>query len=92
MLNEGYGGEHNPPEYFRAGRPSSPVKRMRKRCQASSAHWGRRHHVGVGLPAPRAMIDFPNGLDILTSVGGVTPDFMKQLLWDNPAKCFNLKV
>ena len=23
---------------------------------------------------------------------GVTPDFMKQLLWDNPAKCFNLKV
>ena len=93
MLNEGYGGEHKPSEYFRrgqafvsceAGEEALPI--IERALGGGVTMWASDY------PHRDAMIDFPNGLDILTSVEGVTPDFMKLLLWDNPSRCFNLKV
>ena len=93
MLNEGYGGKEKPSEYFRrgqgfvsceAGEEGLPM--IQRSLGGGVTMWASDY------PHRDAMMDFPRGLDILTSVEGVTPEFMQQLLWDNPARCFNLKV
>jgi predicted TIM-barrel fold metal-dependent hydrolase len=93
MLNEGYGGKEKPSEYFRRGQGFVSCEAGEEALPAIQRSLGDSVTMWASdYPHRDAMIDFPRGLDILTGVEGVTPDFMKQLLWDNPAKCFNLKV
>ncbi|SVA69646.1 uncharacterized protein METZ01_LOCUS122500 [marine metagenome] len=41
-------------------------------------------------PHPDAMVDSPNGVNRLVRTGHISKDFIRKILWDNPAKCFHI--
>ena len=94
MLSDGYQGKENPSEYFKRGQGFVSCEAGEETLPFIERTLGKDYIMWASdYPHTDAMIDFPNGLDsFVNPKKGVSFDFIRKLLWSNPARCFHMNA
>jgi len=94
IYNKSYHGERRPSDYFKRGQCFIS-------CEAEEAEEGvpvLRRLLGEDClmwasdyPHPDAVVYFPNTVGPIVDDEHLSPEFRRKVLWDNPARFYNLK-
>lgn len=93
MLAEGYHGALKPSEYVERGQVFVSCEEAEGSLATVSRVLGDECVMWASdYPHPDAMVDYPNGVNHLVGAEHISEEFIRKILWDNPAKCFHLDL